>query len=130
PANPTDFGIKRIMETLEKAARWVGKYGPENMVFNLANPPTPSQIGNIPEKYIAVFKKLLRNLEELEDWSEERIKNAMVDSTKELTPHEVNEYYKFFYKLFIGKENGPRAAPFISLLGRETALAYLEVFRK
>jgi len=70
----------------------------------------------------------LKNLEELEDWSEESIRNAMVDSTKDLASHEVNEYYKFFYKLFIGKESGPRAAPLISLLGREIVLAYLQVF--
>ena len=129
PPNPTDFGIRRVMETLEKASVWVRKYGPENLVFNLSSPPTPSQIGDIPEKYITVFKKLLKNLEELEDWSEESIRNAMVDSTKDLASHEVNEYYKFFYKLFIGKESGPRAAPFISLLGRETVLAYLQVFK-
>lgn len=79
-------------------------------------------------KFLSVFKKLSEGLKTLKEWTEENIKNVMMNATQGLTPQEVGEYYKVFYKLFIGKDSGPRAAPLISLLGKETTLLYLRVF--
>ncbi|MEM1634705.1 MAG: lysine--tRNA ligase [Thermosphaera sp.] len=128
PMNPSIFGIRRVIETMSKASVWVKKYGPENMVFSLVQPPSGVEELNIPVKFLSVFKKLSEGLKTLKEWTEENIKNVMMNATQGLTPQEVGEYYKFFYKLFIGKDSGPRAAPLISLLGKETTLLYLRVF--
>ncbi len=127
PEEPTEYGLKRILETIEKASVWVGKYAPENMRFNLLPGPSREIAESIPEEDRVILRKMRSLLEGLEEWSDERIKEAMVEATKDLSPGERRRLYHSFYKLFTGKPSGPRAAPLLALLGRKRALEYLSV---
>ncbi|NPA99001.1 MAG: lysine--tRNA ligase [Crenarchaeota archaeon] len=130
PENPTDYGVKRILETMEKASNWVKKYAPDYLKIKLLPEPDPKIIEEIPPNHREILYKMGEMLEELKEWSDEAIKNIMIEATKELSPKERRELYHNFYKLFLGQPSGPRAAPLIALIGRETSVRFLKSVKK
>ncbi|MEM0380228.1 MAG: lysine--tRNA ligase [Desulfurococcaceae archaeon] len=127
PDKPSDYGLKRIIEMIEKANKWVYKYGSDDLRIKLLPEPTREIIESIPLNHIDILKKIGNELEKLSDWREESIKQVLINSTSSLDPVERSEFYKSFYKIFLGKTSGPRAAPLLAILGREDSLKY---FRK
>ncbi|MEM4718149.1 MAG: lysine--tRNA ligase [Desulfurococcaceae archaeon] len=126
--NPTEYGIKRILETIPRAHNWVSKYGSQDMRFNLNTIEDAARYArNIPEKYIGYFKAIYENLDSITDWSEINVKDALVRVTSKIEPGEVENLYRYFYALFVGKPSGPRAAPLLTLLGKEKTLLYLSL---
>ncbi len=126
PEKPTEYGVKRIMEMMEKAYTWVQKYGGERYKVELLPEPTEEILREISEENKEILRKMLQELEKIEQWNEENIKNAMINATKDLDPAKRRKLYEDFYKLYLGKPYGPRAAPLLALLGREEALKYLK----
>ncbi len=124
PEKPSKYGLRRVIETIEKAFNWVNKYGPEELKVELLPEPTPEIIESIPEKHRRILKKMGEGLEKLETWSEENIKNTMINVTKDLSPSERKKFYQSFYKLFLGRPSGPRAAPLLAILGKNESLKY------
>ncbi len=126
PEKPTEYGVKRVMEMMEKAYIWVQKYGGERYKVELLPEPTPEILQEISEENKQILRKMRRELEKITEWNEENIKNAMINATKDLDPAKRRKLYEDFYKVFLGKPYGPRAAPLLALLGKEEALKYLE----
>lgn len=122
---PTGYSLQRILETLEKAGKWVEKYAPENMRFKVLEQPDPRIIAGIPEENKKVLRRMRKLLEELDEWSDEKIKEAMINATRDMDPASRRKLYMDFYMLFLGKPSGPRAAPLLALLGREASLRIL-----
>lgn len=130
-AKPTSYGVKRIMETLPRAYNWVNRYGGEELRFELNPLEKAEEIAqNIPGHLKEQFIRVYENLDAIGDWSEENIKNALMQVTSNMPGDLVKELYRYFYLLLIGKPSGPRAAPLISLLGREKTLEYFSVLCK
>ncbi|NPA99476.1 MAG: lysine--tRNA ligase, partial [Crenarchaeota archaeon] len=130
PENPTSYGVKRILETMEKASRWVEKYAPDYLKIKLLPEPDPRIMDEIPPEHREILYRMGEMLEELEEWSDEAIKNVMIEATKDLSPKERRELYHSFYKLFLGQPSGPRAAPLIALIGRKISVEFLKSARK
>lgn len=128
PAVPTEYGVQRIKEMMVKAHNWVNKYAPPDMRFALAPYPSTDNIRAVPEEFRDAFSKLYDALSGVSQWNEEEVKNAVLKVTSALGD-KVAEFYKHFYKLFTGKESGPRAVPLLTLLGKEETLRYLEPFK-
>ncbi|OYT37428.1 MAG: lysine--tRNA ligase, partial [Desulfurococcales archaeon ex4484_58] len=126
PENPTDYGLKRIIEMIKKAYRWVEKYAPQQMRITLLPEPSKEIIESIPREHKIILYRMRGLLEKIDDWNEENIKNAMIEATKELSPGDRRKFYESFYKLFLGKPYGPRAAPLLAILGREESLKYFD----
>lgn len=114
---PAPQDLERLSETLERARRWVEKYAPPNMRY------TPlKQLGDDVRrsiKYTELLRQLGTRLADLEEWSQERIKEAMIQTTSNLNPRERREFYQDFYRVLVGRPQGPRAAPLVEALGRE-----------
>ncbi len=127
PENPSRYGVERVLEMIMKAYNWVNKYGPEYLKIKLLPEPLPEIIEKIPSIYRELLAEMGRELEKLDTWDEESIKNAMIKSTEKLSSSERKTLYKYFYQLFLGRDSGPRAAPLLAILGREESLKY---FRK
>ena len=126
PDNPSEFGVKRILETIEKAWNWVQKYAPSYMRVRLLPEPSNEIVESLPPLHREILAEMGRKLEELDKWDEDSIKNAMIQATLNLSNKERREVYHSFYRLFLGTHSGPRAAPLLALLGRERALRYFE----
>ncbi|MMZ70602.1 lysyl-tRNA synthetase [compost metagenome] len=72
-----------------------------------------------------MFAELAERLEKLEDWREDGIKQAMIEATSNLSGRERREFYREFYRVFVGEDRGPRAAPLLSLLEKDFVIARL-----
>ena len=128
PENPTNYGLQRILETLPRAYNWVIKHGSSDMRIELNSLEKAQIYANmIPGDKREVFREVYRNLSSLPEWNEENVKNALIEITSKLTSSDVKKFYEYFYALILGKSSGPRAAPLLSLLGREKTLSYIEL---
>ncbi|MET1160104.1 MAG: lysine--tRNA ligase [Thermoprotei archaeon] len=130
PEEPTPYGLKRVLEMIEKAYNWVQKYAPSDYRVELLPEPTKEIIESIPLEHREILLKMGSMLEKLEEWNEENIKNTMIDATKDLDPKERKRFYESFYKLFLGKPSGPRAAPLLAVLGKEESLRYFKALKE
>ncbi len=123
PEDADEYSIRRALELVEKAGNWAKKYAPESLRISI--------IDRVPEdfraKYASVFATLAEMLENLEEWREEPIKQAMIEATRELSSKERREFYREFYTLFVGKPYGPRAAPLLSLLDKGFVIERLRI---
>ncbi|MCY0868280.1 MAG: lysine--tRNA ligase [Desulfurococcus sp.] len=130
PEKPSEYGARRILEILPKAHTWALRYGGEAYAFTLNTVENAARIAEkMPGEYREFFNALYESLSSLEEWSEESIKNSMINITGSMRRDVISEFYKYFYMLYVGRESGPRAAPLLALMGREQALRYLEVFK-
>lgn len=131
PENPTEYGVQRILETIPKAYNWVLKHGTPDIKFKLNTIEEALKYANeVPVEVASLLREIYENLSSLPEWSEEAIKNALVTVTSKLSKEEVKKLYEHFYLVFVGKPSGPRAAPLLSLLGREKTLAYLSLIAR
>ncbi|MEM4769360.1 MAG: lysine--tRNA ligase [Desulfurococcaceae archaeon] len=128
PDAPTEYGLRRVLETLPRALNWVHRYGPRELIVTLNTLDEARWIaGKIPSEYEELFKHTYENLSSLEAWTEESIKEALVKVTSKLTPDAIRAFYEYLYMLICGRSSGPRIAPLLALMGRNQALAYLSI---
>lgn len=128
PATPTEYGLRRVREMMAKAYNWVNKYAPPDMRLALAPYPTIENVRSVPEEFREALGRLYNALSGVGQWNEEEVKAAVLRVTGALG-EKVGDFYKHFYRVFTGKESGPRAVPLLTLLGKEEALKYLEPFK-
>lgn len=122
---PTEYGVRRILETIPRAHNWVMRYGSTDLKFRLNTLDEARLFSEkVPLELVEVFKNVHENLESISEWSEEAIKEALISVTSKLPSEMVKRFYEHFYQIIVGKPSGPRAAPLLALLGREKTLAY------
>jgi lysyl-tRNA synthetase class 1 len=129
---PTEYGVKRVLETLVKAHAWIEKYGPSEMRVELVPLAVAEKLAeNVDSALTEYFRELYECLHGLTNWREEDIKNAFVAVTSKLREESsIKLFYTHFYKVLTGKESGPRAAPLLALIGRDLSLKYLSLLAK
>ena len=115
PREPTDYDLERLRSLLPKARRWMERYAPPQMRVDVLEEPPSVEL---PDWVRERMRKAAELLERLEAWDEESIKKALMEATKGLSGRERREFYKWFYRIFVGRDSGPRAAPLLSLLDR------------
>ncbi len=114
---PSQDDIDGLRTRLALAKKWVETYAPEYRVKLLESLPDgiKSNFRNEDKTAMGIFMDALSDV----DWSEESIKDIMVELTKSgRLGIETKRFFKVFYMTFLGSEKGPRAAPFISILDK------------
>ena len=119
PENPTSFDIQRLMTLLPRARRWAQLYAPSYMRIKILEEISDEILSSIPTEYRDKLRELGRILGSLSEWSEDSIKSALIEYTRDWSNKERKEFYKYFYKVFTGRDSGPRAAPLLALLDKE-----------
>ncbi|MEM3491509.1 MAG: hypothetical protein QXO53_05615, partial [Fervidicoccaceae archaeon] len=117
PEELSEFEKKRISEILTKALVWVERIAPEQIKYSIS-PAIPSEVRSAL-KFRDSLIELGKRIISLENWSEDAIKEAMINHTSNMSVDERKEFYREFYIVMLGKESGPRAAPLLSALGKE-----------
>jgi lysyl-tRNA synthetase class 1 len=114
PEKLDEEDLERIRLRIRLARNWVEKYAPENVKFSLLDEPPKLELK--PE--------IVEAMRELADWIEantftvDELNNAIFDVAKKRgIPSK--EWFKALYNLFIGKDRGPRLAPFLASLDKE-----------
>ncbi|MCE4601407.1 MAG: lysine--tRNA ligase [Desulfurococcales archaeon] len=123
PMDADEYSIEWIKGLLEKARRWVELYAPSSLRVKILDKLDEAVAASL--KYKAIFSRLADRLETLEEWREDKIKEAMIEATTGLSGRERREFYREFYRVFVGEDRGPRAAPLLSLLPKEFVLERL-----
>ncbi|MEM4881903.1 MAG: lysine--tRNA ligase [Desulfurococcaceae archaeon] len=125
---PTEYGVRRILETIPRAYSWLMKYGPADLKFRLNTLDEAEKWAEkIPVELMDVFKSVYENLESMSEWSEETVKEALVSVTSRLQNATIKKFYEHFYQVLVGKPSGPRAAPLLALIGKDKAMAYMAI---
>jgi len=108
------------------AWNWVQKYAPENFRFQLRDPGSP------PPAFAEAERRALRLLavevgEKLAGHDEKSLAEAIYRIAGE-AGLESKEFFKVVYRALIQKDQGPRLAGFLLVLGRERVLQLLGSF--
>jgi len=114
---PEEYSLEWARSLVERAGRWARRYAPSYL-----------RIG-VPERIpVEVYKeikdpgrleRLASQLEALGEWSERVIKDLLLRFGEGMSAGERREFYRDLYLAILGKPEGPRAAPLLSLLSKE-----------
>lgn len=117
PEDPDEYSLRWTLSLLRKARNWALRYAPERLRVRIPEEPPVEAYSEIEDpRRLARLAGVLRALE---DWREEPIKQALIEFGRDMTPAERRRFYRDFYLAILGKPEGPRAAPLLSLLPRE-----------
>lgn len=113
--------LERIRTRIRLAKRWIEKYAPSYYRITLVEKPPVDQIRPlVDEEIAALLEELYNRLASLDEWSEDKIKEAMISIKK--TKSAERRMFKALYLAFFGKPYGPRIAPYLAMLNREMVL--------
>ncbi len=118
PPTPTSFDIERVRSLFPRARRWVELYAPPGMRVKILEELPPQYCNTVPDWAREAFRTIAQRLEEVDEWSEESIKRVLIEATRGWDNSRRREFYKYFYRLFVGRDSGPRAAPLLALLDK------------
>ena len=114
----TDFETDRVRRRLEQGGIWVERYASENKVVLLDRLPKDvlARLTAEDRESLRIFSREAESVE----WREQAIKDAMVALTKgSALPVDTPRFFRNLYLVLLGKEKGPRAAPFLAVLDRK-----------
>ena len=117
----TDLEADRVRRRLEQGGVWVDRYAPENRVVLLDTLPQTvrGQLSDADRESLRIYAQRAESTE----WREAAIKDAMVSLTKGgKLPVDTPRFFRNIYLVLLGKERGPRAAPFLAVLDKTFVL--------
>ena len=100
------------------------RYAPENRVVLLERVPKEilAQLSPEDRESLRIFATKAESV----GWREESLKDAMVSLTKGgVLPVDTPRFFRNLYLVLLGKEKGPRAAPFLAVLDKTFVLQRL-----
>lgn len=114
----TNTDREEIASRAEYARKWLASYAPENFKYELQSESVPEAAQNFNEEQKNALKKVLKYIESHDDLDGQELHTALHDIKKE-TEINPKEFFGALYLSFIGKESGPKAGWFLSVLDRE-----------
>lgn len=112
---------KSIFNRIEKAKKWIEKYAPEDMKFEIQK-TVPKGL-NLTDKQKKALHEIAKILDK--DWDEKTLYEEFYSICKriDITPKEL---FEAGYKVLLNKERGPKLAPFILAIGKEGVVRILK----
>jgi lysyl-tRNA synthetase class 1 len=126
PDKPTSFDLERVKGLFARAKVWVEKYAPEQLRIRVLDKVEPEVCSSIPGWARETFHRIAEALDKLERWDENAIKEVLISATQGWDAARRREFYRYFYRIFVGRDSGPRAAPLLALLDRRFVVERLE----
>lgn len=122
-SNIARMGIDSIIERIELAKEWIEKYASEKHKIKL--------LEKISIKEFDVSNEIKNALKELSNYIEiendgEKIQ-AMIFSIARKYGINPSDFFKLIYRLFLGKDEGPRLGPFLALLDKKFVMDRLKL---
>ncbi len=120
----SDFEVDRVRRRIEQGGLWVERHAPENRVI-LLDRLTDAVRAQLTAEDREALRTYAAKAETVE-WREEAIKESMVSLTKGgALPVDTPRFFRDLYLVLLGKEKGPRAAPFLAVLDKGFVVARL-----
>jgi len=121
----SDLDIKRIESRLRRAKNWVARHAPENLKIQIID-PLPHEIKESLSEEQKTALKTLSHLLSSKQFTEEKLEQELYRIAKEESGLGSRTFFKTIYLVLLGKEQGPRLAPFLMLLEREWVMNRLQ----
>lgn len=113
-----------LKEQVKRVKLWLKKYAPENIKFEILSNPPSLTLENKEEKMLQVVAHTVeRGLVGID------LHNAIYEAgrAESLKPRET---FALIYKIFLGKDSGPKAGFFLSMLEKDFVLQRLRHYTK
>jgi lysyl-tRNA synthetase class 1 len=109
-----------IIKELRYVDKWLEMFAPEKVKFNVLKEPTKLKLSDKEQNFLVKLKNRLESNEMLP----ELIHNSVYESAveQEIKPAEA---FRIIYRLFLGKDYGPKLGFFLSCLDKEFVLRRL-----
>jgi lysyl-tRNA synthetase class 1 len=120
----TDDDKKELTERAEYAKRWLDAYAPEKFVFKLQD-TLPEEAKNLSEVQKLALRALAEFVQSKTEMPSGEDLHHKLHLLKEEVPITPVELFSTLYLLFLGKDHGPKAGWFLSVLPREFVLKRL-----
>jgi lysyl-tRNA synthetase class 1 len=114
-----------LARRLTLSRNWTRRYAPEELRISVLErmDSIEHELDGPDREALGRFRQALSDI----PWTEEKLKDAMTSLTRsgEL-PVKTRRFFESLYLVFLGRERGPRAAPFLSVLGKDFVLERLK----
>lgn len=111
-----------LAERAEYAKHWLATYAPERYVYKLQDAAPDAALSDAQKKALGALRAFM---EEGAKTGEEV--HAKLHALKSETPIPPKELFEAIYRVFLGRDSGPKAGWFLSVLPRELVLERLRV---
>ncbi|MEM0092871.1 MAG: lysine--tRNA ligase [Thermofilum sp.] len=116
--------LESLRRRIALAKKWLELYAPAHYRIALVAEPPYEKISAVAdETVIGLVRRLISNLEELGEWNEGSIKEAMMKLKREREAEQ--RFFQLLYLSFFGKPSGPRIAPYLAMLNKDYVLERL-----
>ncbi len=106
------------------AREWLAVCAPEAYRYTLAEDEVPVAARELSPAQRAAVRELVRAMEALPDFDGQTLHTALHEVRKQ-AGIEPKELFQAIYRAFLGRDSGPKAGWFLSVLGREFVLMRL-----
>jgi len=117
PKDIEEIEFYSIIDRVRKATYWAINYGPENYRIKISEKKEDMHLSEEEKELVKEIISIVENLGETINIDDLQTKIHSI--IKEKT--NPKQFYKKLYKMFLGKESGPKIASLISVIGKEKA---------
>lgn len=121
----TEDDKKELEERVVYAREWIEKYAPERYVFKLQLDKVPDGVENFSSTQREALGKVLEEIKKMKELDGQELHTILHNIRKELDI-EPKDFFGALYLSFLGKESGPKAGWFLSVLDKEFLKSRLE----
>jgi lysyl-tRNA synthetase class 1 len=115
--DPSEQDVKLAIRRLKCARNWVSKYAPERLRFKVAKEMPVEAVRSLNEKQRRGLARLADDLSS-RDYTPIELHNHIYEVGKEIGL-KTEELFRAIYLALLGRDSGPRAGNFISVLDRD-----------
>lgn len=119
-----ESGKNLILEELKFIDSWLDNWAPDDIKFSLENPAGESEFSASERQFLAALAEIIKSAPD--DADGEWFHKAIYEF-KDKSDLEPKELFGALYKALIGKDSGPRAGWFLSILPREMLVSRLKL---
>ncbi len=125
----TEADTREALERAEYAKKWLEKYAPEQYRYTLQRETVPEATKNFSETQKQALKMLLEYIEGEKELDGQKL-HTELHELKTKAVIEPKELFSALYVSFLGKESGPKAGWFLSVLPRDFLIERLQAVTK
>ncbi len=109
--------LERYKAVLKCAKNWLAKHAPEQYKFEVQESVSPAVKEQLSKAQVEGVKELASLLSK-KKYSEDAMSKVIFEA-KDKAGLDVKDFFKAVYLVLLGKERGPRLAPFIIAIGQD-----------
>ena len=119
---------EKLKERVEKVRYWLEHFAPENVKFSVQKQPPKIALADEQKKLLAALRDALESTK----WKPEDIHNTIhtvaAEQGEVMGRNVTKELFTLIYRMFLGKERGPRAGYFLHSLEKSFVLKRIAEF--